>query len=250
MANMGICPKCGTKNALHDSGVGALQVCRKCGASIRAPMVAEPRADARRLSRTELSSPTEQLAQQPLIQEVGGANDFIRMSCPSCGGKLTINSDIERFTCMYCSGEYLVRRGGGVISLAPVIAGIKAVGRGVDKTAAELAIQRLQKESDEVARRRRKTDAELGSLYFNVVLLVSLGATLLLAVLLIGIVSHMNVGYFPVMFVMLLGVAYSVQRFKLVRKRARALSLFTTQLDDQRVAIEHEIAQHKATVRL
>lgn len=78
--------------------------------------------------------------------------DFVTLSCPSCGGKLQITADIERFACSYCGTEHIVRRSGGIISLAPVVEGLKKVQTGVDKTASELAIQRLTREIAELER--------------------------------------------------------------------------------------------------
>jgi predicted RNA-binding Zn-ribbon protein involved in translation (DUF1610 family) len=72
--------------------------------------------------------------------------DFVTLTCPSCGGKLNITSDIERFACAHCGQEHLVRRGEGVVSLSPVVAEMKGVRAGVDKTASELALSRLEKE--------------------------------------------------------------------------------------------------------
>jgi chaperonin cofactor prefoldin len=74
--------------------------------------------------------------------------DFVTLSCPACGGKLEITNDVERFACAHCGQEHIVRRSGGIISLSPVVDAIKQVGIGVDKTAAELALARLQKELD------------------------------------------------------------------------------------------------------
>jgi hypothetical protein len=76
--------------------------------------------------------------------------DFVTLSCPSCGGKLQITNNIERFACGYCGNEHVVRRGGGIISLIPVAEDIKGIKTGVDKTAAELAIIRLDKEINEL----------------------------------------------------------------------------------------------------
>ena len=73
-------------------------------------------------------------------------SDFITLSCPSCGAKLEITQDIDRFACSNCGREHIVKRSGGIVSLSPVVDAIKQVGIGVDKTAAELAIVRLQKE--------------------------------------------------------------------------------------------------------
>jgi len=72
--------------------------------------------------------------------------DFITLTCPSCGGKLNITNDMQRFACSYCGTEHIVKRGEGVISLAPVVEGLRNVQTGVDKTASELAINRLKGE--------------------------------------------------------------------------------------------------------
>jgi hypothetical protein len=72
--------------------------------------------------------------------------EFVTLTCPSCGGKLQITSDIEQFVCGHCGNEHIVKRGGGIIAIAPIIEGIKKVQTGTDKTASELAIKRLKEE--------------------------------------------------------------------------------------------------------
>lgn len=81
--------------------------------------------------------------------------DFITLACPSCGGKLEITNDIERFACGHCGREHIVKRSGGTVSLAPIVDSLKKVETGVDKTAAELALARLQREIDDLDKRRR-----------------------------------------------------------------------------------------------
>lgn len=72
--------------------------------------------------------------------------DFVTLTCPSCGGKLQVAHDIDRFACGYCGSEHVVRRSGGAVALTPVIESIKRVQAGTDKTASELAIKRLRDE--------------------------------------------------------------------------------------------------------
>lgn len=74
--------------------------------------------------------------------------DFITLTCPSCGGKLEVTPDLEQFACGYCGKEHIVKRGGGIASLAPLVENIKKVQHGVDRTASELAIKRIK---DEIA---------------------------------------------------------------------------------------------------
>jgi len=72
--------------------------------------------------------------------------DFITLTCPSCGGKLQVTQDIDRFACSFCGTEHIVRRSGGIVALTPVEETLIHVKTGVDKTASELAIRRLREE--------------------------------------------------------------------------------------------------------
>lgn len=73
-------------------------------------------------------------------------NDFIMLTCNSCGGKLQITPEIDNFACMYCGTEYQVRREGGIVALTPLVEEIMKVSVSTDKTASELAIVRLKEE--------------------------------------------------------------------------------------------------------
>jgi hypothetical protein len=87
-------------------------------------------------------------------------SSIVTLSCPSCNGKLQITQNIDRFACGYCGTEFLVDRGGGIVSLAPVLEGLNRVERGVDRTASELAIARLQKEIAPLVEQRRSTSRQ------------------------------------------------------------------------------------------
>jgi len=91
--------------------------------------------------------------------------DFVTLSCPSCGGKLQITNDIERFACGYCGKEHIVKRGGGIVTLSPVIDGLKRIQEGTDRTASELAILRLGNEITEIERGINEIQVQLMSQY-------------------------------------------------------------------------------------
>jgi predicted RNA-binding Zn-ribbon protein involved in translation (DUF1610 family) len=101
-----------------------------------------PKSAALNMPNTQQSSFTQLPSQN--IKSVS----LVTLTCPSCGGKLQITNDIERFSCGHCGNEHMVRRNGNAISLAPVIEGLKGVKVGVDKTVSELAIKRLSEEID------------------------------------------------------------------------------------------------------
>lgn len=97
-------------------------------------------------------------------------SDFITLACPSCGGKLEITPDMERFACKFCGSEHLVRRAGGAVSLAPVVEGLKRVESkfdqvlsGSDRIAAEQTIQRLKGEIGSLEQKIREKQDYLKS---------------------------------------------------------------------------------------
>lgn len=76
------------------------------------------------------------------------SEDFIQLTCRSCGGKLNVYDDTDRFACASCGVEMIVHRRGGTVALSAVTDAIKQVQAGTDKVAAELALARLSAESD------------------------------------------------------------------------------------------------------
>ena len=127
------CMTCGNRNPV------VAHFCATCGAPINKPVNNEDNS-------TKKSSSSQ--------------NDFISLACPNCGGKLSITPDLERFACQYCGNEQIVRRQGGVVSLEPVLEGIKRVETkfdnllsGSDKMAAEKTIQRLKSEITELEKK-------------------------------------------------------------------------------------------------
>lgn len=90
--------------------------------------------------------------------------DFITLTCPNCGGRLEITNDVDRFACAYCGVEHLVRRGGGIVTLAPVLEGLRDVQAGVNRTASELAIRRLDGEINHLSEQYRVLAGQLAAL--------------------------------------------------------------------------------------
>lgn len=89
--------------------------------------------------------------------------DTIRLTCPTCGAKLEVTQDMDRFACLYCGNEMLVIRRGGTASLKPVVEELERVRDGAVRTASELAIERLDKEIAALWSQRRNLDSALAS---------------------------------------------------------------------------------------
>jgi ribosomal protein S27E len=75
--------------------------------------------------------------------------DFVTLTCPTCGARLQVTQDIDRFACGSCGNEHLIKRTGGVVALTPLVEGLKGVEKATDRTASEMAVRRLQREIDE-----------------------------------------------------------------------------------------------------
>jgi ethanolamine utilization microcompartment shell protein EutS len=72
------------------------------------------------------------------------------LRCAGCGTNLEVEPDVDHLTCGYCCTQQEVIRRGGVVRLQKLEHAIALVQRGTDKTAAELAIPRLERELLEV----------------------------------------------------------------------------------------------------
>jgi len=92
-------------------------------------------------------------------------SDFITLTCPSCGGRLEITKSIERFSCAHCGTEHMVKRGGGIVHLEPVL---EKVSEGVGKTASELALTRLEKEIESIQIKIKKQQKVVDDLNLKV----------------------------------------------------------------------------------
>jgi ribosomal protein S27E len=82
---------------------------------------------------------------------------FVNLNCANCGAKLEVYDDMDRFACSFCGTEMLVQRRGGTVALKAITEAIKKVQVGTDKTAAELAIVRLEKELDDLYEAERRS---------------------------------------------------------------------------------------------
>ena len=84
---------------------------------------------------------------------------IVTLGCPTCGAKLQVTNDLDRFACGSCGNEHIVKRSGGIVSLKPVLDRLDQVRTGVDKTASELAIKRL---TEEIAELEKELKTEKG----------------------------------------------------------------------------------------
>jgi DNA-directed RNA polymerase subunit RPC12/RpoP len=72
----------------------------------------------------------------------------VKLSCGSCGAKLTITNDLERFACAHCGTEWLVRRKHGVVSLRAVEEQVAAIRDNTDLLASREKLHVLTEHSE------------------------------------------------------------------------------------------------------
>jgi len=135
-------------------------------------------------------------------------SDFVTLTCPQCGAKLQITEDIERFACRYCGTEHLVRRAGGIVSLAPILDKLNKIDHGISrvesgvgqvelntrKAAAELAITRVKQGLAEAEKTLKSLSENYQSVSgkkvdrsFNVTLFGTVGAFIGLPFAMVGL---------------------------------------------------------------
>lgn len=69
---------------------------------------------------------------------------MIKLSCKSCGAKLELTEDIDRFSCASCGAEWLVQRSGGIVSLKGVEEGIQAISESTEILAIDVKARMLR----------------------------------------------------------------------------------------------------------
>jgi hypothetical protein len=87
--------------------------------------------------------------------------DFITLSCPTCGGKLQITPDIDRFACAHCGNEHIVKRSEGTIAIQPLAESLGGLRRATDRTASEMALRRLSEELTSLGDARSQAESSV-----------------------------------------------------------------------------------------
>jgi ribosomal protein S27AE len=85
---------------------------------------------------------------------------IVSLKCINCGGVLEIHGDMEQFACGYCGSGQIVQRRGGTVALKPIADAVARVQVGTDKTAAELALVRLNQELAQAQTRLHQVDVD------------------------------------------------------------------------------------------
>jgi hypothetical protein len=83
---------------------------------------------------------------------------FALLKCLNCGANLKISQNITQFACEHCGAAQMVVRDGGIVALQMLSDKIDRVQSTVDKTAAELALQRFGREFDELSEKHARLE--------------------------------------------------------------------------------------------
>ena len=96
---------------------------------------------------------------------------MIKLSCKSCGAKLELTEDIDRFVCAHCGSEWIVHRGGGIISLKAVEESLreietssKATEKHTEILADEVRINRIREKIIKKQRKKNRITEKLNKI--------------------------------------------------------------------------------------
>jgi len=110
--------------------------------------------------------------------------EVFTLTCPTCGGKLQIAPDLDRFACAHCGNEHIVVKGTGTISILPIREDLHKIGTGVDRTASELALTRIEAEVRAVKSELSDLKSKYGAYsLFMVVGVLGIGCSVLVPLL-------------------------------------------------------------------
>ena len=86
-----------------------------------------------------------------------------KLSCKSCGAKLEFTEDVDRFSCAHCGAEWIVNRGGGIVSLKAVEADIHAISSDTAVLASAEKLKVLEEHQRGLSKSRAHLDAEMSA---------------------------------------------------------------------------------------
>ncbi len=169
---------------------------------------------------------------------------FISLNCANCGAKLDVYDDMERFACGYCGTEMLVQRRGGTVALRAVTDAIKKVQIGTDKTAAELALVRLDKERQQLRAEFDKAQTALATGPPGVACAILVAALLLL----IGAgMASQGSGF--LVFSIILSAGAAIWGYRRNAEHKREWTQKVAESWSKVVQIEREIEENRKTVK-
>ncbi len=173
--------------------------------------------------------------------------DFINLTCPKCGGKLQITSDIDRFSCGYCGNELILQRSGGAITVAPVVDGLKRVQAGTDKTASELAIVRLEGEISKLSQQRNSIPVNSS---YMVLLFILITGMFLLAWVFEGMAAGFGNVTAWVLFLAGIGFGFIAYFINLVISSSQKVNIkLVASIDQTLTEKRQELEKHRNIVR-
>lgn len=191
-------------------------------------------------------------------------SDFVTLTCPSCGGKLKVTSDIERFACAHCGTEHIVKRGDGIIALSPVLNAIAGVKSSVDILANDVLLRRAKEAKAQLDQEIAEIRSRLNTLNdkkskISIKKLQSEArSTTIIAITLIILSSVYSLGYFTVAsvndngFGLLIGFWIVTIPFSFVSRMRRNDVKMALDLEkDLRAALlskQLELEKHKQTI--
>ena len=77
-------------------------------------------------------------------------SESVALTCPACGNTLDIEEDISLFACVRCGSEYVVRRGGGIVSLAPAAENAAQATNGAEQAMVDANVAQMKAEINQI----------------------------------------------------------------------------------------------------
>lgn len=177
---------------------------------------------------------------------------MINLKCINCGAALEITPDMDVFACGYCGASQMVERRGGTVALKRVTDAISRVQVGTDKTAAELALNRLSGEWDQFIRYRAhrlyQIENESGTYLIGAFLCGGIGLSIALVSFLVGAMAEfIAVGFIACVLFAFLGIFLAVKIYSKGKEAAAAvIAEETEKLNQPEAVLRQKIEQNRA----
>jgi hypothetical protein len=179
--------------------------------------------------------------------------NVVRLSCPTCGGRLEIKPGMTRLACGYCGNEHVVHRDGGTITLEAVGENLVKIVGSTERTAMELTLTRLEKELAQLRSEQSAGASKIKTLEHEIASTrgtIDLGGwdKVLLATIIGGALIMIIVGDTSLVGLVGLGSASAVLALRLADSYRRNQRYITTILEPQLESADSSLEQLAETI--
>ena len=173
---------------------------------------------------------------------------FVKLNCLNCGASLNITSNLFEFACQYCGATQIVERSGGTIALKMLSDRIDRIEDSVEKTAAEIKLQKTVRELEKLEKKKQQfiEKSEQKETARNPLIAVVMGGGIILS----GFLAFQLNSVIPIVLVIIVEVIIFWYLNKTIRKEDASFQETLNSYEEKITQTKFEINELKKVIKI